>query len=89
MICSLGDDPKLELNQFTVQPRELALVFLAAELLLTFRGDLILGLFGLVQTFCRSHPFLPVRSLHHGRACLVTRRGLGPERRPEGVTFAV
>jgi hypothetical protein len=78
MICSLGDDPKLELNQFTMQPREFALVFLAAELLLTFRGALILRFLGFVQTFCRSHPFLTVRSLHHGRACLVTRRGLGP-----------
>ena len=41
------------------QPREFALVFLAAKLVLAFRGLLVLGLFGLVRTFCQSHSVLP------------------------------
>src|ERR1700733_5258040 len=55
---SLGDDPELQPDQLPMQPREFALVFLAAQLVLTFGGLLVLGLFGLVQMFGCSHALL-------------------------------
>src|SRR6185437_3889553 len=70
---SLGDDPKLELDQFPVQTREFALIVLAAELMLSFQHIVV---FGLVQTFCHSRSLLLVMFTLCTRV-LIRHRGLG------------
>src|SRR4029077_848943 len=83
---ALGHDPELQLDKLPMQPREFALVFLAAKLVMAFRGLLVLGLPGLVRTFCRSHSVLPV--MFTSCTCMrIKDRGLEP--RPEGARFAI
>ena len=86
---SLGDDPELQLDQLSVQTCEFALVVLAAKPVLGFRGLLVLGLPGLVRTFCHSHFVLPVTFTSCTRVPMKDR-GLGTGMwRLEGVGFAV
>ncbi len=53
------DGPQLQLHQFAVQARELALVIFVGELLLIAQTVIVIGLAAFAAALCRRHPFLP------------------------------
>ena len=86
---ALGDDPKLQLDEFAMQTRQFPLIGLVVELLVSLRAVPFVRLTTFALTFCLSHASLPYSSFTtQGRLPSKGAEGSDAERRCEGGAFA-